>query len=54
MRSYRKKETFAPLGQKLFWHPYSLQSLQPEKFISVANSILKGKSRLLVHERDSK
>jgi hypothetical protein len=54
MRSYRKKETFAPLGQKAFWHPYSLQSLQPEKFISVANSILRGKSRILLHERGAK
>lgn len=47
MRKYTKRETFAPLGPKECWHPYGLQSLQPEKFASVVNSILQGKNRLL-------
>lgn len=39
------------LPQKTFWHPYSLQSLTPEKFIKVVNLILKGEHILLRFKR---
>jgi len=47
MRKYKKKEVFAPIGPKEHWHPYGLQSLQPEKFATVVNSILRGENQLL-------
>jgi hypothetical protein len=47
MRIYRKQETFAERGPRDFWHPYGLQSLRPEKFITVVNAIIGGNQHLL-------
>lgn len=35
------KKTGLKLPEKNYWHLYSLQSLNPEKFIKVVNKILK-------------
>jgi len=36
----KKKEAYKK-PKKLYWHLYSLQTLQPEKFIKVINKILR-------------
>jgi len=52
MRKYRKQETFAEIGPRDFWHPYGLQSLRPEKFVSAVNAIIRGSQHLLpLHRR---
>lgn len=48
-----KKVEKLHLSQKIFWHPYSLQSLTPEKFIQVVNLILKGEHLLLRFNREN-
>ena len=39
---------------KRFWHPYSLQSLNCEKFAKIVNKILNGEHMLMELERSSK
>ncbi|MDD4051840.1 MAG: hypothetical protein PHR28_08085 [candidate division Zixibacteria bacterium] len=34
-------------GEKRLWHPYGLQSLRPDRFVSVANRILLGRYSLI-------
>jgi hypothetical protein len=43
----KEKERFATVGEKDHWHPYGLQSLNPEKFSRIVTRILKGKFCLL-------
>jgi hypothetical protein len=47
MRNSNGRQNFAPVGPKESWHPYGLQSLRPEQFISVVNRIIRGENRLL-------
>jgi len=50
-KSKRIEKSHIP--QKTLWHPYSLQSLTPEKFIQVVNLILKGEHLLLRFNREN-
>lgn len=43
----KEKEEFAVVGEKDHWHPYGLQTLNPEKFGAIVTRILKGKFYLL-------
>jgi hypothetical protein len=47
MRKSNGRQNFAPVGPKESWHPYGLQSLRPEQFITVVNRIIRGENRLL-------
>lgn len=51
MRRIRRAQEYALPGPKECWHPYSLQSLRPEEFSSVVNSILRGDNRLVAVSR---
>jgi hypothetical protein len=35
-------------GEKDCWHPYSLQSLTPLKFVKVVDKVLSGRYRLII------
>ncbi len=39
--------SLAKKGEKKYWHPYSLQGLQPKKFTAVVGKILRGKYELI-------
>jgi hypothetical protein len=47
MPTRKEPQEYAKVGCKDCWHPYGLQSLNPEKFVSVVTRILKGKFELL-------
>jgi hypothetical protein len=47
MPTRKEPQEYAKVGSKDCWHPYGLQSLSPEKFVSVVSRILKGKFELL-------
>jgi hypothetical protein len=42
----KKKETYM-MPRKIYWHLYSLQNLNCEKFIKVVNKILKKEYQLI-------
>ncbi|MEA2030337.1 MAG: hypothetical protein U9N55_01915 [candidate division Zixibacteria bacterium] len=46
------KRKFASLGEKNYWHPYSLQMLQPSKFTIVVGKILRGRYSLVSERID--
>jgi hypothetical protein len=43
----RKKKDNYKMPKKTYWHLYSLQTLNTEKFISVVNKILKQEYNLI-------
>lgn len=47
MPKSEKLITFPRRGQKNLWHPYGLQGLRTDRFIYVANRILRGQYTLI-------
>lgn len=47
MPKRKKAIKYARRGEKDLWHPYGLQSLRADKFVHVANRILRGRFILL-------
>lgn len=47
MPKRKQVEKFAPVGEKVCWHSYSLQTLPPTRFAAVVGKILNGKYGLV-------
>ncbi len=43
----KKRKSDSRVPQKTYWHLYSLQTLNSEKFIKVVNKILKNENQLI-------
>jgi len=53
MPKRRRRRKSAPLGEKEYWHLYSLQGLSPSRFTVVVGKILRGKYTLIPRKIDT-